>query len=71
VPVTDREVFEYANGRLAVHLLEDTRDLLAEDTPYADELVAMAVIRAIDQYRDAVPVATMGEIARRYRTATA
>ncbi len=48
LPVTDREIFEYANGTLALHFLEDVRELLGEYTPYADELVAMAVIRAID-----------------------
>lgn len=48
VPVTDREIFEYANGRLAYQLLADVHELLAGYTPYADELVAMAVIRAID-----------------------
>lgn len=48
VPVTDREVFEYANARLAYHLLEDVRKALEQYTPHADELVAMAVIRAID-----------------------
>ena len=48
LPTTDREIFEYANGRLAFHFLEDVRERLGEYTPYADELVAMAVIRAID-----------------------
>lgn len=48
VPVTDREIFEYANGQLAMHFLEDVQNLLGEYTPYADELVVMAIIRAID-----------------------
>lgn len=48
VSVTDREVFEFANGRLAFELLSDVHELLDQYTPSADELVAMAVIRAID-----------------------
>ena len=48
VPVTEREVFEYANGRLAFQLLEDVHETLDEYTPYADELVTMAIIRAVD-----------------------
>lgn len=47
-PTTDREIYEYANGALALHFLEDVHDLLAEYTPYADELLIMAIIRAID-----------------------
>lgn len=48
VPVTDREIFEYANGRLAYHLLEDDYEALTDYTRYAEEVVAMAIIRAID-----------------------
>lgn len=47
-PTTDREIYEYANGALAHHFLEDVHALVAEYTPYADELLAMATIRAID-----------------------
>lgn len=48
IPFTEREIFEYANGRLAYHLLKDAHQMLDRYTPYADELIAMAVIRAID-----------------------
>jgi len=48
VPVTDREVFEYANGQLADHVLQDVDRSLREYSPYSDELIAMAIIRAID-----------------------
>jgi len=48
VQITDREIFEFSNGRLAYHLLEDVHEELAQYTPYADEVVAMAIVRAID-----------------------
>lgn len=48
IPETEREIFEYANGQLAYDLIEDVHESLAEFTPYADELVAMAIIQAID-----------------------
>lgn len=48
VPATQREVFEYGNGALARQLVEDVKASLALRTPYADELLAMAIIRAID-----------------------
>lgn len=48
VPVTDREIYEYSNSRLAYHLLQNVHDSLKNYTPYADELVSMAIIRAID-----------------------
>jgi hypothetical protein len=48
IPESDREIFEYANGQLAYALIEDVHDSLAEFTPYADELVAMAIVQAID-----------------------
>lgn len=48
IPETEREVFEYATGQLAFSLIEDVREELAGKTPYADELLAMATIQAID-----------------------
>lgn len=48
IPETDREVFEYANGQLAYSVIEEVHSSLADHTPYADELVAMAIIQAID-----------------------
>ena len=48
LPITDREIFEYANGRLAYHFLKDVHKMLDRYTPYADELIAMAFIWAID-----------------------
>lgn len=48
VPETEREIFEYANGHLAYDLIEEVHDSLAEFTPYADELIAMAIVQAID-----------------------
>lgn len=48
VQIVDREVFEFGNGRLAYQLLEDVHDELERHTPYADEAIVMAIIRAID-----------------------
>lgn len=48
VQIKDREVFEYGNGRLAHHLLEDAQETLKQYTPHADEAITMAIIRAID-----------------------
>ncbi len=43
-----REVFEYGNGALAHHMIKDLEDLLAKNTPYCNELIATAIIKAID-----------------------
>jgi len=43
-----REVFEYGDGALARHLIKDVEDLLAEATPHSSELIAAAIIKAID-----------------------
>lgn len=48
VETTDREIFEYGNGQLAASLLEDVRNLLPEYTPHSEELIAMAIIQALD-----------------------
>lgn len=48
VDETEREIFDYGNGTLAAHLLSDVEALLTEYTPNAEELIAMAIIRAID-----------------------
>lgn len=48
VQINDREVFEFGNGRVAYHLLEDVHETLEQYTPYADEAIVMAIIRAID-----------------------
>ncbi|MFB6196711.1 MAG: hypothetical protein ABEI52_00365, partial [Halobacteriaceae archaeon] len=46
--MTNQEIYEYSNGRVAAQFLSDVRDALEEHTPYVDELIAMAIIRAID-----------------------
>lgn len=48
IPETNRELFEYANGQLAYALIEDVHETLLEFTPYAEELIAMAIVQAID-----------------------
>lgn len=48
IPETKREIFEYANGQLAYDRIEDVHESLAKFTPYADELIAMAIVQAID-----------------------
>lgn len=45
---TDREIYEYGNGALAARLLSDVEELLAEFTPYHEELLAMAIFTALD-----------------------
>ena len=37
-----REIFEYGNGKLAHHLIKDVEDILAELTPYSNELIGAA-----------------------------
>jgi len=51
-----REVFEYGNGALAHHMILE--DLLA--TPYCNELIATAIIKAIDP-KPLRPFASLGE----------
>ncbi|MFB6153553.1 MAG: hypothetical protein ABEJ27_04800 [Halodesulfurarchaeum sp.] len=48
VDETEREIFEYGNGALAEHFLADLEDTLETYTRHAEELLAMAIIRAID-----------------------
>ncbi len=48
VQESSREVFEFGNGGLARYLLQDVEPLLTERTPYARELIAAAIVRAID-----------------------
>lgn len=48
IPELNREIFEYANGQLAYSLIEDVREPLSEHTARPDELLAMAIIQAID-----------------------
>lgn len=43
-----KEVFEYGNGKLAYYFLKEVHEELEKYTPHADELVAAAVIRAVD-----------------------
>lgn len=43
-----REVYEYGNARLAHRFLEDVEGELRQYTPHAEELIAAAIIRAID-----------------------
>ena len=45
---SEREVFEYGNGALAHHMIKDLESLLAKNTPYCNELIATAIIKAID-----------------------
>ena len=42
------EIFEYGNGMLASHLLKDIEGILSEQTPYCNELISAAIIKAID-----------------------
>ena len=42
------EIFEYGNGMLARHLIKDVEDILVEETPYCNELISAAIIKAID-----------------------
>lgn len=44
---SEREVFEYGNCALAYHMVKDLEDLL-KDFPYCKELIAIAIIKAID-----------------------
>ena len=48
VQESSQEVFEFGNGGLAQYLLHDVEPLLTERTPYARELIAAAIIKAID-----------------------
>lgn len=48
VDETEREIFEYGNGALAAHLLADLGETLADYTPHHEELLSMAIIRALD-----------------------
>jgi len=67
VKLVERGLAAAAESDRVLHLWLHPNNLVGEP-----QLRRMdAVLRAIDEYRDAVPVATMGEIARRYRTATA
>ena len=43
-----REIFEYGNGALAHSLIEDVETMLIDITPYAQDLIAMAILKAID-----------------------
>ena len=55
-----REVFGYGNGALAHHMIKDLEDLLAKNTPYCNELIATAIIKAIDP-KPLRPFASLGE----------
>ena len=48
VDEADREIFEYGNGTLAEYFLTDVAESLETYTRHAEELLAMAIIRAID-----------------------
>ena len=54
---SEREVFEYGNGALAHHMIKDLEDLLTKNTPCCNELIATAIIKAIDlrQYMKGYP----------------
>ena len=43
-----REIFEYGNVALAHSLIEDVEKILLEITPYAQDIIAMAILKAID-----------------------
>ena len=46
--VSNREIFEYANGMLAYSYIKDLELLLEKYTPYFKELVTMAIVKALD-----------------------
>ncbi len=48
VQESKREVFEYANGILAHHFIKDSEEKLKAFTPHYRELIAAAVIKAMD-----------------------
>lgn len=48
VQESKQEVFEYGNGRLAYHFIRDVEELLKQYTPHYRELVAAAIVKAID-----------------------
>jgi len=43
-----REIFEYGNVALAHSLIKDVETILLEITPYAQDIIAMAILKAID-----------------------
>ena len=45
---TKREIFEYANCELAYHFLKDVEEILQPLTPHYREIIASAIIKAID-----------------------
>lgn len=45
---TNREIFEYGNGTLAYYYLQDIEKLLQKLTPFYKEIIAYAIIKAID-----------------------
>jgi len=48
VQESKRDVFEYANGVLAYHLIRDVEEKLSAYTTHYKELIAAAIIKAID-----------------------
>ena len=45
---TNREIFEFGNGALAYYYLQDIEKILQELTPFYKEIIAYALIKAID-----------------------
>ena len=48
IPESRREIFEYGNCILARHLLKDVEEALKQLTPYYQEILASAIIKALD-----------------------
>ena len=45
---SSREIFEYGNCMLAYHFLKDVEDALKQLTPYSSEIIAFAIVKAVD-----------------------
>lgn len=48
IGISKREIFEYANCQLAYHFLKDVEKILKPLTPYYFEIIASAIIKAVN-----------------------
>jgi len=48
IPISKREIFEYANGVLAYEYIKDIEVLLKKYTPFYRELIAFALVKVLD-----------------------
>ena len=48
LPISRREIFEYANGALAYECIKDVEVLLKEYTPFYRELIAFSLVKVLD-----------------------